>query len=218
MDKKPPCRFRFLPRHNCISGCGQTMPHLIWPHLLCYNKHLRPLWNCWLLSLARGFCRLINPCEREQKLWRRKEENWDVIWEGGGHGRAIWLLVSGAEIPIVGSLCSGDVDDIVKHSLGWQPGQDCHLFTLVSRSSIWMPFSIPLPPLLTPPLHRHISLPFSFVWCCLLAQSSGFSTKLMVAVTIARSGFHLLNFPVLTRPWLSLLQEGCTSPAVVFVC
>ena len=36
----------------------------------------------------------------------------------GRPGRAMRLLVSEGEIPVVDSLCSGDVDDIVKHNPG----------------------------------------------------------------------------------------------------
>ena len=146
----------------CIPGCGQMAPACLC--LLCCIKYPRPEWKKqqrWTLSLA-GDLTVNNSLQRLQTI-KMKKKTWNSIWPGGGQSRACHgLHVSEGEIPVVDRLCSGDVDDVVKHNLGWQPEQDSHLFALVSRSPMRV-FSFILPPLpLTPPLHPPNHPPFPF--------------------------------------------------------
>ena len=57
----------------------------------------------------------VNNFLRRQQEYKEKGETETVFdWVVGRLGRAICLLVFEGEIPDVDSLCSGDVDDIVK--------------------------------------------------------------------------------------------------------
>lgn len=69
------------------------------------------------LKLRWGFHLLIPPCEGNKSMKKKRRNLKHFLRVVGRPGYAIWLLVFEGEFPVIDSLYSGNVDDIVEHNL-----------------------------------------------------------------------------------------------------